>query len=84
MLQALGANRTAEAQRGKTDTNPGELVRDADDILQPGPQLAGADVARAEAEAADDGGSQHGDPGHVEAVQGAEESGRVPVDGESV
>ena len=56
MLQALRANRTAEAQRGKTDTDPGELVGDTDDVLQPGPQFARADVARAEAEAADDRG----------------------------
>jgi hypothetical protein len=53
-------------------------------LLQPCPELAGSDVAGSEAEAADEGCGQDGDPGDLEAVEVAEEAGGVAVYREGV
>ena len=84
VLEILLANGAAETEGCNADADPGELVRDADDVLQPGPELACADVAGAEAEAADDGGGQDGYPWDLEAVEMAEKAGCVAVDGEAI
>ena len=53
-------------------------------LLQPGPELASTNVAGSEAEATDHRGGKDGHPGHLEAVQMAEEARRVAVDREGV
>lgn len=53
-------------------------------LLQPCPELAGADVAGSEAEAADGGCGQDGDPGDLEAIEVAEEPRGVAVYREGV
>lgn len=53
-------------------------------LLKPRPQLAGADVAGAEAESADHRGRQHGDPRDLEPVQVPEDPRRVTVDRQCV
>jgi hypothetical protein len=37
MFQTLLLDARPEAQRGDADGDPGELVADADDVLEPGP-----------------------------------------------
>lgn len=84
VFESLGFDTGAEAQRRETDADPGQLVRDADNVLQPRPQLSGTDVTSAKTQTADGRGGQDGHPGDLEAVEMAEESGRVTVDGERV
>ena len=84
MLQTLGPDGTPETQRSQTDTDPGQLVGHTDNVLQPGPQLAGSDVTRSKAQPTDGRGRQHGNPGNSEAVQLAKESRRIPVHREGV
>lgn len=81
---ALQLDGGAEAQGGHADEQPGELVGDTDEVLQPGPQLASADEGRTETEATDEASGEDGDPGNLVAVERAEEGWGVAVDGERV
>ena len=55
----------AEAEGGDADADPGELVRHADDVLQPGPDLARAGEGEGEEDDADERGCQDGYPGDL-------------------
>lgn len=69
----------AEPQRRDADGDPGQLVRHADDVLQPCPQLSRADEGRAEEKARDKARGEHGDPGDLEPGETSEDRRGVPV-----
>lgn len=69
MFEVVVADGGAEPERSNADAHPGELVGDTDDVLEPRPQLAGADVAGSEAETTDYGCCEDGDPGNVKVVE---------------
>ena len=81
---ALQLERGAEAQRGDANEEPRELIRHADEVLQPGPQLAGTDEGGAKAEAANETSREDGDPGDLVPVELAEEAWGVAVNGQGV
>lgn len=54
-----------ELPAGKSDGDPGDLVRHADDVLQPAPELPAADEARAKADDTDTARSKEGEQGNA-------------------
>lgn len=79
MLEVVVADGGAEPERRDADAHPGELVGDTDNVLEPGPELASADVAGSEAETVDYGCCEDGDPGNAEAVKVAQEAWGVAL-----
>lgn len=76
---ALSPQAGAEPQRRDADRDPRQLVRHADDVLQPGPQLARADEGGAEEQARDEARGEHGDPGDLEPREASEHSRGMAV-----
>jgi hypothetical protein len=57
--------RGPEAPTGDADREPGDLVRDADEVLQPIPELTRADAGGGDAEEGDGGGREEREDRHA-------------------
>lgn len=79
MRLALGLETGAEAKRRNANGDPAQLVRHTDNILQPRPQLAGANEAGAEAQNRNDAGAENRDPRHLVLVELAKHARCVAV-----